>query len=449
MPTELTGTSAITNIPPASFRPCDILPVASVNRESRAETLKHYLTLYQARYRYQNKTSSSDTQEEESRSNEEYLSGTTDLLLPHVMYFNQKIDCLTIVYPDRKVGSCDILAIFPLYNQEAARFLESIRKVKVYHDTVNNYHTITNTIKQIQSTTIRHRDTMNLQPLSNGRAKKSRSKKPRVEKSRAQKPQYSDKGTQTTLPPPFTGFHLFPELPIQIRRKIWRSSFERRKVELRCGLVQPTPPDHPLPGNNPFGQQARDYLICRQYRIPPIQKVPVAFVNKESRAETLRHYVRLYQDLHFPENGNNLRYPCTIYFNPKLDTPLIYANKPQYAFDKISLSLERLFPSYDSLAVEAMREIRKVDIIFMGSIISNHESYDLDGCRDALSMFDNLEEVFMMSTNIYPKFDIQALLTQYFSLIGNSPSFNRTNHVELEFWSPPDWLLGMAAPQSS
>ncbi|KAM0305953.1 hypothetical protein ACHAO8_011015 [Botrytis cinerea] len=125
--------STFQNIPPASFCPYDILPVAFVNRESRAKTLKHYLTLYQARCSYQNKTSSSDTQAEEPRSNEEYLIGATDLLLPHVMYFNPKIDYLTIVYPDFKVGSCEILAIFPLYNQEAARFLGSIREVKVYH----------------------------------------------------------------------------------------------------------------------------------------------------------------------------------------------------------------------------------------------------------------------------------------------------------------------------
>ncbi|KAF5869291.1 uncharacterized protein Bfra_011099 [Botrytis fragariae] len=283
------------------------------------------------------------------------------------------------------------------------------------------------------------------------RAKKSQAVKPQAVKPQAvKKPQGVDQGTQTTGPPELTEFTLFPKLPLEVQRNIWRSSFESRKVELRCGYVRPTPLNQPLPFNYPFEQLGRDQLVCKQLKIPPISKVPVAFVNRESRAETLRHYVRLYQDLHSPEHGTNLRYPCTIYFNPKIDTPIFYGNKPQYAFDKISLSLERLFPSYDPLAVKVMRSIRNVEIEFAGSFISNQDSYDLDGCRDALAMFENLETVLMLSTNTHPdpSFDIQAFLTQYFRRDENYPSRDRTTRVRLRFWSPPDWLLQVAASRS-
>ncbi|KAF7946577.1 hypothetical protein EAE96_009572 [Botrytis aclada] len=125
--------SPFQNIPPTSFRADDNLPTAFVNRESRTETLKHYHALYQALYRYQSRTPSSDTQAEESKSNDDFPSGATDLLLPHVMYFNPKVDSLAFVYPEFVTGPSEIHAMFPLYNQEAARCLESIHEVKVYH----------------------------------------------------------------------------------------------------------------------------------------------------------------------------------------------------------------------------------------------------------------------------------------------------------------------------
>ncbi|KAF5869290.1 uncharacterized protein Bfra_011098 [Botrytis fragariae] len=81
--------------------------MAFANRESRAETLKHYHVLYQAHHRSQATTSSSDTQAE---------AGETDLLLPHVIHFNPKFDYLTLIYSNFLTESSNIHAIFPLYD---------------------------------------------------------------------------------------------------------------------------------------------------------------------------------------------------------------------------------------------------------------------------------------------------------------------------------------------
>ncbi|KAF7905093.1 uncharacterized protein EAF01_005614 [Botrytis porri] len=118
---------------PPSFRACNNLPMAFANRESRAETLKHYHVIYQAHYRSQETTSSSDTQAEKSTSNDDYQSGATNLRLPHVMYFNLKVDCLSLVYPNFYTTSSEIQALFPLYDQKTVSCLERIRVVKIYH----------------------------------------------------------------------------------------------------------------------------------------------------------------------------------------------------------------------------------------------------------------------------------------------------------------------------
>ncbi|KAF7896153.1 hypothetical protein EAF00_006168 [Botryotinia globosa] len=113
---------------PTCFRrPCDDVPMAFANRESRAEALKHYHVLYEAHYRIQAKV---------SKSGHDYYSGATDLLLPHAMYFNPKIDCIAIMYSDFLTEPSNIHSMFPIYDQKTARCIESIREVKVYHLTL-------------------------------------------------------------------------------------------------------------------------------------------------------------------------------------------------------------------------------------------------------------------------------------------------------------------------
>ncbi|TGO49288.1 hypothetical protein BCON_0214g00030 [Botryotinia convoluta] len=284
--------------------------------------------------------------------------------------------------------------------------------------------------------------------------KKSRTKKPRAKKSRAvKKPQGVDQGTQTTVPPQLTEFTLFPKLPLEIRIKIWRSSFESRKVSLQGGCLGRAPPNQPLPFNYPFEQPAKDFFVYGPPFPAPIRQLPVAFVNRESRTETLLHYVRLHQDLHSPDkDGTNLKYPATIYFNPNLDIPLIYANKTQYAFNKMSVSCKRLFPSYDPRAVEILKSVRTIDIWFMGFSESDRWSYDMDSCRDALLMFENLKTIRIkdaiihfnldfilgpnLSFNFNPNpgsaFSVRSFVCQYFDRSENHPSVNG-NPITLEY----------------
>ncbi|TGO25083.1 hypothetical protein BPAE_0088g00350 [Botrytis paeoniae] len=305
-----------------------------------------------------------------------------------------------------------------------------------------------------------HSNTMNSKQSSGSVAKKSQSKKPRTKKPRAKsqavkKAQGVDQGTQTTVPPQLTEFTLFPKLPLEIRRQIWRSSFESRNVSLQGGSVSRAPPNQPLPFNYPFEQPAKDFWVYGPPFPGPIHQLPVAFVNRESRAETLLHYVRLHQDLHSPaKDGTNLEYPATIYFNPSLDIPMIFANKTQYAFNKMSLSCQRLLPSYDPRAVELLKSVRTIDIWFMGFMESDRWSYDMDSCRDTLLMFENLETIRIKDAIIYFNLDllsrpnlsfnfnlnphpgsafiVRSFVRQYFDRSENHPSVNG-NPITLEF----------------
>ncbi|KAM0133987.1 hypothetical protein ACHAP3_005703 [Botrytis cinerea] len=293
---------------------------------------------------------------------------------------------------------------------------------------------------------------------SKSRAKRPRAKKPKKSKKSqpVEEPRGVDKGIGTTCPTLLTEFTLFPKLPIEIRRQIWRSTFESRKVSLQGGYVKVAPPDQPLPVNYPLEQPPNDFFVYGPPFPAPICQIPAAFVNRESRKETLIHYVRLYQDLHSPENdGTNLRYPGTIYFNPKIDTPLIYANKTQYAYNKMSLSCQRLLPSYNSKAVEIMKSVRRVDISFMGFTTSDRWSYDMDSCRDTLLRFENLEMIgikdailnfninfflgpnntFNLNPNPNPgsAFNVQSFVHQYFSRSCNYPNVNG-NPVQVGYY---------------
>ncbi|TGO32228.1 hypothetical protein BHYA_0338g00100 [Botrytis hyacinthi] len=304
---------------------------------------------------------------------------------------------------------------------------------------------------------------MNSKPSSGSVTKKSQSKKSRTKKSQARKAQAVkkpcgvDKGTQTTVPLELTDFSLFPQLPLEIRRQIWRSTFESRKVCLQSGSVCMAPPNQPRPPNYPFERPAKDYFIYGPPFPAAIDHLPVAFVNRESRAETLSHYVRLFQDLHSPEkDGTNLKYPATIYFNPTLDVPKIFANKTQYAFNKMNLACQRLFPSYDPRAVEILKSVRTVEFWFMGFCTSDRWSFDMDACRDTFLMFENLEMIRITDSiihfdlallrdrnldhNFNPNpplgvaFRVDSFVRQYFSRPTNDPSVNG-NPITLAYLS--------------
>jgi len=114
-------------------------------------------------------------------------------------------------------------------------------------------------------------------------------------------------------------FPLFPKLPIELRNMIWRASFppgRRIKVAFKlCG-----------------------YLCKGKYSQPQTtHPAPVTFhVNKESRAESMRHHESLFG---FNTAGIEI---APVYFRAAVDTLMI---SELLVFDHSEGHLERLFPT--------------------------------------------------------------------------------------------------------
>jgi hypothetical protein len=118
-------------------------------------------------------------------------------------------------------------------------------------------------------------------------------------------------------------FTLFPNLPIEIRLKIWRTAFPRGKMvhlgdeymlrnmgggRLTFGTSQqPPPPFYPL-------------------RVEIETPLPVTLrINSESRHETLKHYIIVHRtNLELPQSEPaRIRKVRPFCYNPKLDTAWI------------------------------------------------------------------------------------------------------------------------------
>ena len=113
-------------------------------------------------------------------------------------------------------------------------------------------------------------------------------------------------------------FTLFPKLPLELRRKVYRWSFPQgRLVSARKELLAPN--QHPIEDERAL--RIRTALTGGDSRAhPPI----TLFVNKESREETLRHYCVLFRtDDPDDDSGRyeSLHHPRRPFcFNPDLDT---------------------------------------------------------------------------------------------------------------------------------
>src|SRR4051794_993954 len=99
--------------------------------------------------------------------------------------------------------------------------------------------------------------------------------------------------SHANIPTSITGFN---DLPQEIRCQVWRASFPRRRVNLREGTSIRT---IPLGGAVSFGSKRLRTLTAPH----PV----AAFVNQESRAETLRFYCRLYQKFDYHEDEKDER----------------------------------------------------------------------------------------------------------------------------------------------
>ncbi|KAF7860289.1 hypothetical protein EAF04_008417 [Stromatinia cepivora] len=199
---------------------------------------------------------------------------------------------------------------------------------------------------------------------------------------------------------PATEFTLFPKLPIEVRLKIWRASFVPRYVKIQDGVVEEAPINHIYPVGYPMDR------FVSKCTVKPIDSLPIAFVSQESREETLKHYIRLYQDLHTPHHdGTDLRLPNTIYFNSKLDIPIIFVSSNSIHMDSADrqhLYFPRLFPAYNSLATESMNNVRCIEICYLTSTYSDFYSFRSYSCAKALMKFKNLEHITLSTDSTPP-----------------------------------------------
>ncbi|KAI9643157.1 hypothetical protein NHQ30_008893 [Ciborinia camelliae] len=198
---------------------------------------------------------------------------------------------------------------------------------------------------------------------------------------------------------PALTFHGFRKLPLEIRLKIWRKSFEQRKVNLREEvMVRSSTTKNPITFNN------RDVRIYRYLPCPVGQAAggnknlpTTALINRESRNETLRHYIRLHQNLWRPFTaGPSL--PNTIYLNPDIDTVYLVS----YFYPKVWFSnpleyLDTLFPPYDPVAMSYMDKIRCLEIYVVKHEIRIADLlYRETETFMALLRFANLEQIVLV-----------------------------------------------------
>ena len=105
---------------------------------------------------------------------------------------------------------------------------------------------------------------------------------------------------------PPSEFRLFGNLPIELRLKIWRTSFRQRQVMLS-----------PASCYDPFG--FKDIIYTQTYP-------ETLLVRKESRTETLKFYVTVEYDPTFTDAWGN-KFRQKIYLNPRIDSVLFELTK--------------------------------------------------------------------------------------------------------------------------
>ncbi|KAM3074800.1 hypothetical protein ACMFMG_008214 [Clarireedia jacksonii] len=190
-------------------------------------------------------------------------------------------------------------------------------------------------------------------------------------------------GGPTLQPLSGATFDRFGVLPGELRCKIWRCSFHGRQVNIREGVAR----------------YSRELLstsfISRRWPASGEQLPVTAFVNQESRAETLRHYCRLYQN--FAENtywrqNHDLAIPRTIYFNPDLDT--LFFTRAALHGDHHDLNnyLDKLFADHDQCRLKCKTQIKEIEFY---SSMQEMVWFNIP-IATKLFMFPNLERIVLV-----------------------------------------------------
>jgi hypothetical protein len=147
----------------------------------------------------------------------------------------------------------------------------------------------------------------------------------------------------------------FSDLPSEIRCQIWRASFPRRRVNIREGT------------NIRLGDTVG--FSSKRVRTLTAPHPVAAFVNQESRAETLRFYCRLYQqfDSHEDEKDErDLSIPNTIYINPRLDTLFLTMAAltiwKDFETDLVNDYLDKLFLDHRTCNPRCIEAVEELEI---------------------------------------------------------------------------------------
>ncbi|KAJ8067619.1 hypothetical protein OCU04_003229 [Sclerotinia nivalis] len=188
-------------------------------------------------------------------------------------------------------------------------------------------------------------------------------------------------------------FHPFRRLPLELRLKIWRISFESRAVNLREEFMV----HRQYYGRPSYFEPSYEFLP-RPSRLTGRKHLPTtAFINQESRNETLHHYIRLFQNV-WRLFTTEPALPNTIHFNPDVDTFFLVS----YYFPRLwSTSpgeyIDTLFPPYSPAAMSCINKIRSLEIYVVRNKRRQRDlSLQETETLKALLKFTNLQQIVLV-----------------------------------------------------
>jgi hypothetical protein len=185
-----------------------------------------------------------------------------------------------------------------------------------------------------------------------------------------------DKQRELFVGKPFT---LFPELPIELRRKIWRETFEAHHVDLSIrGCV--------APHWRPIMMDREDDSLY----------LPITlFVNRESREKTVRYYCYLFDNHANPSPSLYPSCPVKLLppecFNPSLDSGSI-----SYGIRGISeypVEYVNLISYIDSVAPGGVRTLQRLRVNWM--VWSQESRHELESEDSSGSGIHELSEILL------------------------------------------------------
>ena len=194
---------------------------------------------------------------------------------------------------------------------------------------------------------------------------------------------------------PLDEFTNFPKLPIEIRLKIWRSSFHSRRVRIDIHYTI-VPPDNDSSESNSHEEDDYDNSTqlqeCREEGDFPI----TLFVNKESRTEALKHYCLLLQT---KEDLDTIFLRGPIWLNPEMDTvcvPLTTMVNGWYGFFKWLSYVDSCIPG----GLKAVCELEMSEACWDGGIRSSFEE-GYDRIEKSLLRFSGLKRLRVTSACLW------------------------------------------------